>query len=547
MIHGSSESRPTAFPAKEPVFIILCAGMWRTRGFNMLLYKSKLISTALLLLGICLSLCGCSKEKAEASTTVEQVTMVLQAEEINKLDQYPALKSADLSGSTCYREILDWAAAHPQTAVTYTVTFPDGTVADNHTETLNLSGLSGADIETAAGLLPWLPGLRELVLTPGSFTPEQVSVLHGAAPQLALEYRFTIEAQEIDYFAESADFSHISGNSRTQALALLSSLPDLKHVNLGAEESGVFTWEDIYSLRQSKPELDIDYSFWLYGKPVSLSDTEIDLSYIPVDDNGLRVFQAARCMPELRYLDMDSCGLSNETMAQLRAELPNTKVVWRVFFGQSYTVRTDVERILASKPSAGGFVGDADAQVLKYCEDVKYLDLGHNEFLTDISFVASMPKLEVAILAMNRISDLSPLAHCPELEYLEVQTNSLSDLSPLANCTKLAHLNLAHNLGIADIRPLMELTALERFWLGSGTGVDQAQIDEFIQKHPDCELDLHVFADPTAGHWRIIDINFDSGIATCHPRYELLQEQLGYLEDAYAFFWNDPKYRAPGS
>ena len=110
-------------------------------------------------------------------------------------------------------------------------------------------------------------------------------------------------------------------------------------------------------------------------------------------------------------------------MEQIRDALPGVKVVWRIWFGQSYSVRTDVEKILASKPSAGGLLWDSDVQVLKYCTDVKYIDLGHNERITDISFAAYMPKLEVAIFAMNDIADISALANCPELEYLEIQTN----------------------------------------------------------------------------------------------------------------------------
>lgn len=34
---------------------------------------------------------------------------------------------------------------------------------------------------------------------------------------------------------------------------------------------------------------------------------------------------------------------------------------------------------------------------MKYCEGVKYMDIGHNEYLTDLSFVSGMPNLEVMI------------------------------------------------------------------------------------------------------------------------------------------------------
>ena len=84
----------------------------------------------------------------------------------------------------------------------------------------------------------------------------------------------------------------------------------------------------------------------------------------------------------------------------------------------------------------------ASAASLKYCTDVKYLDLGHNEILTDISFVRGMPDLEVAIFAINNISDAGPLADCTKLEYLEINSTNITDLTPLSNLTGLHHLNI---------------------------------------------------------------------------------------------------------
>ena len=51
---------------------------------------------------------------------------------------------------------------------------------------------------------------------------------------------------------------------------------------------------------------------------------------------------------------MDNTGVSNEALAKIREQSPNIDVVWRVWFGTNYSVRTDTERILASsRPSAG--------------------------------------------------------------------------------------------------------------------------------------------------------------------------------------------------
>ena len=110
-------------------------------------------------------------------------------------------------------------------------------------------------------------------------------------------------------------------------------------------------------------------------------------------------------MPQLTYVDMDSCGLQPKRLEEINLNHPNAKVVFRVFFGDNYTARTDAERILASMASRGGMLTDSNVEGLYYCHDVKYLDLGHNTYLTNIGFTAQMPKLEVAILGMCNIRD----------------------------------------------------------------------------------------------------------------------------------------------
>lgn len=507
---------------------------------------SKKIAVLLSCVVLSLSLCGCT-EKVEFSggklgVDASELTMVLQPGETALLDRLTALTYADLSGSTAYDEIFRWAQAHPQVDVRYTLTFPDGTVADSKTKTLDLSALAPDDVEAAASLLPYLAELEELVLMPGDFSPAQVKLLSEAAG-LDVDYSYSLCGQTVELNAKGLDLSAMTDADVPAVIELLGRLPGISRVNLGAEQAGRLSWDSIYQLVQSCPDVDFAYSFTLYGKPCSFYDTVIDLNHMPLGDSGAQVFQAARCMKNLEYLDMDSCGISNEVMEQIRAGLPGVKVVWRIWFGEAYSVRTDVEKILASKPSVGGLLSDRDVQVLKYCTDVKYLDLGHNMFLTDISFVNYMPELEVFVMAMNDVSDISPLANCPKLEYLEIQTNpNIGDLSPLANCRELAHLNVVQCLYVYDLSPLFGLEKLERFWLGSGNMVPPEQIELFRQHNPDCELNAFSFNDPTDSGWRVVDMNIDSWMPIYSDRYELLTEQFGYLEEDYSFAWLDPKY-----
>jgi hypothetical protein len=229
-------------------------------------------------------------------------------------------------------------------------------------------------------------------------------------------------------------------------------------------------------------------------------------------------------------------------MAKIRDENPDIEVVWRIWFGENYSVRTDAEKILASKPSVGGMV--EDTSMLKYCTKMKYVDLGHNDDLSDISFVSYMPDLEVLIVAMDNVSDLSPLADCPKLEYLEIQTNPITDISPLANCTELAHLNICELPDLKDISPILGLTKLERVWIGANTPISEKQVEKLKAALPDCTVDTTA-SDPHANAWRFSAYDPEEPKYWWVPRYELLRSQLGYDYQEYSFYWLDPKCGDP--
>ena len=154
------------------------------------------------------------------------------------------------------------------------------------------------------------------------------------------------------------------------------------------------------------------------------------------------------CYP---YLLMDTCGVDNEVMAQLREDYADqTKVVWRVWlvdedFNSKLYMRcgsylTDTHRIRTT------YVSDANSHVLNYCNETKYVDVGHVWQLTQCEFLAHMPDLEVCIIAITEITDITPLANHDKLEYLELFTTDISDISPLLTCPNIEHLNLSNML-----------------------------------------------------------------------------------------------------
>ena len=418
-------------------------------------------------------------------------------------------------------------------------------------QTLRMALASG---ETA--MLDGLPYLQSADLS-GSANEEEVARWAAAHPQVQTRYTVTLpNGTVLDTDTQSADLKGMSGADCEAAAYKLALLPGLKTVDLGAE-GGALTWSDIGRLRQILPTPVFKYAFKLYGVDCDLSDTTINLYRASITDDGRLVDEVMSYMPQLTYVDMDSCGLQPKRLEEINLNHPNAKVVFRVFFGDNYTARTDAERILASMASRGGMLTDSNVEGLYYCHDVKYLDLGHNTYLTNIGFTAQMPKLEVAILSMCNIRDISPLANCPNLEYLELANTYCDDLRPLSGLANLRHLNVA-GIGydfygdgtrpsLKDITPLYSLTGLERLWLGGYNPIPSEQVQEMQRRAPQCEIDLSVYEDPVGGRWRYVDLaNYiDTWVDTYHPRYEKLRQQFGdYEYTVYNFTWNDPMYDA---
>ena len=404
---------------------------------------------------------------------IEELSVMLEENDIEKLDEFTNLKTADFSGSTCEDAVYEWHIAHPSVDVTYSITLPDGEKLDNHTRSLDLSAMSRDDAISSIAVLPRFEGLETIILADES-----------AENGIALD--------------EAAEFAAVSPAA-------------------------------------------LEYSFNLYGQSISAAGSEINLSHIAVNDNGEAVEKALAIMKNCTYLDMDQSGVGNERMAEIRDAHPDVKVVWRIWFGSSYSVRTDVDTILASSSMDSDQLTPENTQSLKYCTEVEYLDLGHNIGLTDISFVASMPKLKVLITSIDEIEDLTPLSCCPELEYAEMFAlyGPLTDLSPLAGLTNLRHLNICGYEGITDISPLFGLTELERLWIGPYPKVPQEQIDEMQKAAPNCVIYTTAWY-PLDEGWRFISHNPD----VRDPRYELLRQQFHYDDGlaAYAYYFNDPLY-----
>ena len=514
--------------------------------------------------------------------TADYLAAVVTPADLALLDQFTALQSADFSGSTCYAEIQSWAQSHPDVSVRYTVTLPDGQTLASDAAAVNLSAMDPSLLPQAASLLQYLPGLQTVDLglaqAGNTISPDVLSSLAAACPNADIHYALSLLGQEVSLSDTEVDLSSMSADQVGEAAAVLRSMTNLQKIRLGGENGSV-GWDGVAAIHDAAPEAALDYAFSLWGVDANLADEYLSFSHIRMDDQGAAVRRILPYMTNLETLDMDTCDVSNENMAVIRDENPDVDVIWRIWFA-GYSVRTDVERILASSTLRGGTVTNEEAAKLQYCTKVKYLDLGHNNAITDISFARSMPDLEVLILAINDISDISPLADCHKLEYLEINSTNVTDLTPLSGLTSLRHLNIGRTVKsdvnngedmnrprVTDITPLYGLDGLERLWIGSLTapGIPAEQIaymKELLHElPPDPEDDfvdnqrVNVIAsDPSQGTWRF-DEHVDNSKWAFYmqygyfnydymPRYALLREQFQYdLGDAaYSLPQNDPLY-----
>ena len=510
--------------------------------------------------------------EAETVTTgTKELTMVLQQGETAKLKDFDKLEKLDATGSTNYEELRDWGLEHPDVELLYTVYLPGGQEVPNTAESVDLTGLKSEDAGETARLLGFVPALRTVELgSPDAgtrITTADLDMMKAALPQAELRYTVTLLGQPLDPTTESLDLTELKGEDAESAAAALSGLPALKEITLAGGEGGL-SLEQALLIANAAPKAVVSYPVSLYGVDFDLSDEGLDLNHIWMDDQGEAVRQVLPCMRACTWLDMDSCGVDNEHMAQIREENPNVEVIWRVNFGSNYSVRTNVTKILASMPSKGGALYDSVGDALQYCTKVRYLDLGHNDGITDFSFIRNMPDLEVVIISMTGISDLSPFTECHNLLYMEAGNTRISDLSPLAECKSLKHLNIGTNIGIRDISPLYDLD-LKRLWIGSYTPVPGDQVAEMQERHPSCIIDtsapsgLERGADGGALNegfilgWK----NYQNYLTDDWAVYSATgnfpaQRPIGWFKviykcfeydkatGAYAFSWNDPLFKA---
>ena len=339
-----------------------------------------------------------------------------------------------------------------------------GGAYETDAESVDLSDKDLGDLAELRAVLPYMKNLKEVVAT-GTVVPRAtLDALRADFPgvNFRMVTKVNVFGMELEDNITTLDLkgADVNCDSLKEGLALL---PALTEVDLRGKP---FSAEEQMELATAFPNVAFGWNVELAGKTYDSYVSELDFSGrkdVTVD----MIRKAIPLFPKLARLDLSDCGASNEELAALRDEMPNTKVVWRVYLGQ-WSLKTDAVAfsVLITNYSHRRMTSD-DIQVLKYCTDLQALDLGH-QAVTDISVIGDyLKELRLLVLVDNQVSDLTPVAKLKHLHYIELFVNSrnLTDISPLAQCKELVDVNVSYLHNVTDFSPLFDLPMLERLWM----------------------------------------------------------------------------------
>ena len=449
------------------------------------------------------------------SLTVSELTL----EDVEFIFTYfTMLKNLDASQCDDYDVLAVAEATMTHCEVVYDVDLSAVSI-DHNATSLETGFGEDAEFEKLMTNLVYLPQLKTLTLKDSVLTLEQVESLREAYPDI--EISATVEVYGLEYDLESTtelDLSGITGNDVPTVAEQIKKLPNLTHVNLNPENGiGALSKEDVKNLMEAVPSVVFDFSFDFYGETLSTADKEVHIKNKKIGDEGEQEIRLALdLLKNCKRFVLEYCQVSNETMAKLREDYRGrTKIVWRVSYGKG-TIMTDAEVVRAVYDLV-----DDNCHNLVFCEDAKYMDIGHNEWLDACEFVSGMKSLEYVIISGAPIKSLEPFRNCKNLKLLEAAfCEYITDVSPLADCPNLQMLNIS-NTHVTDLSPLdnLPLTHLTVRTNPSGKcRLSQEEQDRVLKQHPNCWISFSG-AQPYGVGWR-----YDEDEITPLNHYKVVRE-----------------------
>lgn len=430
-----------------------------------------------------------------SSDSVQLTITALTEEDIRVLKAYfPNLQQIDADGCRDYAILAQLSQQLPDCVVSYQVEL-GGASASPDVEKLVLEP-GTFDFDTLMANLGYLTRLQIIHFPKAELSLDQQAQLKEAYPELDVTTTVMILGTEYDSQTTVLDLSAMKSAEVEETAAKLAMLPALSEVQLMSSASGSYlTLQDVQKLNAAAPEVVFHYSFDFCGISISTTDEEVILKNITVDSDQFadEIRALLDVMENCSRFVLEARGqydklwqkITDEELAKIREEYRDkTKVVWRVYFGENGSSLTDAEVLRA----VYGLTDD-NSKDLIYCENVRYLDVGHNEFLDYADFLSGMTDLEVAILSGAPLKDLSPIAACKNLKFLEIANCIyLPDINALKECTQLEMLNISFTR-FEDLTPISDLnlthlTTVKNAFVSRNEPNEALQA--YIDANPDC-------------------------------------------------------------
>lgn len=478
-------------------------------------------------------------------------------------------------------EYLSLREQYPDTRILWSVPF-QGNRCPSTTQSITIGSLTEAEIP----LLDYLPDLKEVDASQCTDYAALLA-LRQRRPDCRILYRITLGDQEFDNFTRELT---LEAPSTAELLEKLPLLPELETLTLTGTP---LPPEDLLTLRDAFPTLELRYSVALCGELYPWDVESIDLSGTSVTAQELSA--VLPLLPRLGKLTLQDTALTDSELKDLAAQYPETFFLCTLDFAglpcptdaatidlsrrevtaetvdamlpyfpkltkldlsrcgiddetmdalnQRHpnvsivwtlriglvNVRTDDTVFYPSSVNELYMPNEQQLEKLRYCTEMVAVDVGHC-YTTNCDWARYMPHLKYLIIADNPISDLSPLSGLKELIYLEVFRTDVTDYSPLLGCTALQDLNIGCTYG--DPAPLAQMPWLHNvyWWYGS---THDATILENAQWLAEQLPDTNVVANGKRsidGGWRQI------------PNYYIFRNYIGgafYNQEDIYIRWGD--------
>jgi len=454
-----------------------------------------------------------------ANDTKSLEVSALTLEDVEFLVKYfPELETLNASQCDAYDVLAVAEATLTECEVLYNVDL-SVTILDHNAASAIIGFSENHDFEKLMTNLKYLPRLQSLKLTDPALTVEQIESLRVAYPEIAISHTVQILGLEYEADITELDLSGMTSEDAVAVVEQLKKLPNLTRVNLTPENGiGALSLEDVKLLMEAVPAVTFDFAFDFYGTRLSTADEEVHIKNTKIGDEGEQnVRNALDLLKNCKRFVLENCGVSNEVMAQLREDYRGrTKIVWRVSYGKGTTM-TDAEIIRAVYDLV-----DTNCHNLVYCEDARFMDIGHNEWLDACDFVSGMKSLEYVIISGAPIKDLTPFQNCKNLKVLEAAfCEYIYSVEPLRHCTSLERLNISYT-HVTDLSPLDDLNLANLCAMYyPRSRVPQEEQDRFQALKPNCKMNF-VGSQPYGNVWRYDDEG------EYEPWYNLIRDVFRY-------------------